>query len=91
MAIARTIPIRRAPAYLHGGANIWQTPAVDPDLGLLYFSTGNPGPTAGGIGTNRPGDNLFSSSIVALHLDGTYAWHFSRCTTICGISIVRAP
>ena len=40
--------------------------------------TGNPGPTAGGIGRNRPGDNLFSSSIVALHLDGTYAWHFQE-------------
>jgi quinohemoprotein ethanol dehydrogenase len=68
----------RAKAYLQGGANIWQTPAVDPDLGLIYFSTGNPGPTAGGIGANRPGDNLFSSSIVALHMDGTYAWHFQQ-------------
>jgi quinohemoprotein ethanol dehydrogenase len=68
----------RASAYLHGGANIWNTPAVDPELGLIYFSTGNPGPTAGGIGRNRPGDNLFSSSIVALHLDGTYAWHFQE-------------
>src|SRR5580704_17185887 len=61
-----------------GSANIWNTPAVDPELGLIYFSTGNPGPTAGGIGRNRPGDNLFSSSIVALHLDGTYAWHFQE-------------
>jgi quinohemoprotein ethanol dehydrogenase len=68
----------RAKAYLHGGANIWQTPAIDPDLGLIYFSTGNPGPTAGGIGANRPGDNLFSSSIVALHMNGTYAWHFQQ-------------
>jgi alcohol dehydrogenase (cytochrome c) len=68
----------RAGAYLHGGANVWQTPAVDPDLGLIYFSTGNPGPAAIGIGANRPGDNLFSSSIVALHLDGSYAWHFQQ-------------
>ena len=68
----------RAQAYLHGGGNIWNTPAVDPELGLIYFSTGNPGPTAGGIGRNRPGDNLFSASIVALHLDGTYAWHFQE-------------
>jgi alcohol dehydrogenase (cytochrome c) len=66
----------RAQAYLHGGGAVWQTPAVDPELGLLYFSTGNPGPDAGGIGINRPGDNLFTSSLVALHLDGTYAWHF---------------
>ncbi len=66
----------RARAYLQGGASVWQTPAVDPELGLIYFSTGNPGPAAGGVGANRPGDNLFSSSIVALHLDGTYAWHY---------------
>jgi len=65
----------RAKAYLHGGATIWQTPAVDPELGLIYFSTGNPGPAAGSD-FNRPGDNLYSASIVALHLDGTYAWHF---------------
>ena len=66
----------RAQAYLHGGAAVWQTPAIDPQLGLIYFSTGNPGPEAGGVGANRPGDNLYSSSIIALHLDGTYAWHF---------------
>ncbi len=68
----------RAKAYLHGGATIWQTPTIDPDLGLLYFSTGQPGPVAIGVGGNRPGDNLFSSSIVALHLDGSYAWHFQQ-------------
>jgi quinohemoprotein ethanol dehydrogenase len=63
-------------AYLHGGSNVWQAPAIDPELGLIYFSTGQPGPDAVGEGIKRPGDNLFSSSIVALHLDGTYAWHF---------------
>jgi quinohemoprotein ethanol dehydrogenase len=68
----------RANAYRHGGANVWQTPAVDPDLGLIYFSTGQPGPEGLGIGANRPGDNLFSSSIVALHLNGRYAWHFQQ-------------
>jgi alcohol dehydrogenase (cytochrome c) len=66
----------RAKAYLQGGGTIWQTPAVDPELGLIYFSTGNPGPGIVGVGINRPGDNLFTSSIMALHLDGTYAWHF---------------
>src|SRR5262249_5723854 len=68
----------RTKAYLQGGATVWQTPAIDPDLGLIYFSTGQPGPNAIGNGANRPGDNLFSSSIVALHLDGTYAWHFQQ-------------
>ncbi len=66
----------KAHAYEHGGANVWQAPAIDPGLGLIYFSTGQPGPDAVGLGSKRPGDNLYSSSIVALHLDGTYAWHF---------------
>ncbi len=69
---------KRANAWKTGGANIWNTPAIDPELGLVYFSTGNPGPEAGGMGINRPGDNLFSSSIVALTLDGKYKWHFQQ-------------
>ena len=31
-------------AWKYGGAAIWQTPAIDPELGLVYFSTGNPAP-----------------------------------------------
>lgn len=69
---------KRANAWKVGGAAVWQTPAIDPELGLIYFSTGNPGPEAGGIGRDRPGDNLFSSSIVALTLDGKHAWHFQQ-------------
>jgi quinohemoprotein ethanol dehydrogenase len=69
---------KRANAWKVGGASVWQTPAIDPDLGLIYFSTGNPGPEAGGMGRDRPGDNLFSASIVALTLEGKYAWHFQQ-------------
>jgi quinohemoprotein ethanol dehydrogenase len=43
---------------------MWQTPAVDPELGLIYFSTGNASPDLDG--SNRAGDNLFAASIVAL-------------------------
>ncbi|HXQ86457.1 MAG TPA: PQQ-binding-like beta-propeller repeat protein, partial [Gaiella sp.] len=50
-------------AWQHGGAPMWQTPAVDPKLGLLYFSTGNASPDLDGSG--RAGDNLFAASIVA--------------------------
>jgi alcohol dehydrogenase (cytochrome c) len=60
-----------------GGAPVWQTPAVDPELGLIYFSTGNPGPDYNG--SLRPGNNLFSSSIVALDAQtGKYRWHFQQ-------------
>jgi alcohol dehydrogenase (cytochrome c) len=66
----------KASAYERGGATIWQNPTIDPDLGMIYFSTGNAGPDYDG--SVRPGDNLFSVSIVALHMDGTYAWHFQQ-------------
>ena len=50
--------------WKYGGAAIWQTPAIDPELGLIYFSTANPGPVLNGH--LRKGDNLFSASIVAI-------------------------
>ena len=60
-----------------GGATVWQTPAVDPELGLLYFATGNPGPDFNGA--VRAGDNLFSVSIVAVDVaTGEYRWHFQQ-------------
>ena len=64
-------------AWKHGGATIWQTPAVDPELGLIYFTTGNPGPDFNG--RIRRGDNLFSVSMVAIKAKtGKYRWHFQQ-------------
>lgn len=61
--------------WMYGGAPIWQTPSVDPELGMIYFSTGNAGPSMNGA--VRPGDNLFTSSIVALDVEtGEYRWHY---------------
>lgn len=61
--------------WMFGGAPVWQTPGVDPDLGLIYFSTGNAGPSMNGA--VRPGDNLFTSSILALDVaTGEYRWHY---------------
>ena len=63
--------------WQHGGASLWQAPAIDPDLGLVYFATANPGPDYSG--SIRPGDNLFTSSIVALDVrTGEYRWHFQE-------------
>lgn len=63
--------------WQHGGATVWQTPAVDPELGLLYFSTGNAGPDYNG--QHREGDNLFAASILAIDLHtGEYRWHFQE-------------
>ena len=64
-------------AWRHGGAPMWQTAAVDPDLGLLYFSTGNASPDLDG--SKRAGDNLFAVSVVALEAKtGRYRWHFQE-------------
>jgi alcohol dehydrogenase (cytochrome c) len=64
-------------AWKYGGASIWQTPAVDPELGLLYFTTGNPGPDFNGH--IRPGNNLFATSMVAIEAKtGKYRWHFQQ-------------
>lgn len=64
-------------AWKYGGASVWQTPAVDPELGLVYFSTGNAGPDYNGA--FRDGDNLYTASIVAVELStGRYRWHFQQ-------------
>jgi alcohol dehydrogenase (cytochrome c) len=64
-------------AWKKGGAPVWNTPAVDPELNMLYFSTGNASPDLNGSG--RPGENLFAASIVALDATtGKYKWHFQE-------------
>jgi len=63
--------------WKYGGAPVWQTPAIDPELGMIYFSTGNPGSALSGA--MRAGDNLFTDSIVALDVaTGKYRWHFQE-------------
>jgi quinohemoprotein ethanol dehydrogenase len=64
-------------AWKYGGAAIWQTPAFDPELGLLYFSTGNAAPDYNGA--FRAGDNLYAASMLAIEVaTGKYRWHFQQ-------------
>jgi len=66
---------KNSDAILHGGAMTWMTGTYDPELNLLYWGTGNPNPVL--AGDVRPGDNLYSCSIVALNPDtGKLAWYF---------------
>ncbi|WP_342507871.1 PQQ-binding-like beta-propeller repeat protein [Sporosarcina sp. FSL K6-2383] len=64
-------------AWMTGGAPVWQTPSVDPELGYLYFATGNTAPDLDG--SNREGENLYADSILALDAStGEYKWHFQE-------------
>jgi alcohol dehydrogenase (cytochrome c) len=61
-------------AMKHGGGMTWTPPTYDPELNYLYITTGNPQPVI--AHKNRPGDNLFTGSIVALNADtGERVWH----------------
>ena len=62
-------------AWQHGGASVWLTGSYDPALDLTYWGIGNPGPDWNPA--QRPGDNLYSDSVVALDPDtGELKWHF---------------
>ena len=73
-----------ADAWRTGGGAVWITGHFDPDLGLTHWGTGNPGPW---IGDQRPGDNLYTNSVIALaivtgelvthhqyHWNGSWDW-----------------
>ena len=63
----RTIPF--------GGGGVWTEPSYDPETNLAYFGTGNPVNMFDPQG--RPGDNLYTSSIIALDVDtGQLRWYF---------------
>ncbi len=57
------------------GGGVWQNPAVDLETNRIYFVAGNPSPDLDG--SVRPGDNLYTNSLVSVDLDtGKYACHF---------------
>ena len=57
------------------GGGIWETPSIDPELGLIYVAVGNPF----GESSKRIGTNLFTDSILALSLGtGALKWHYQQ-------------
>ena len=62
-------------AWKSGGGGTWITGSYDPATDLLYWGVGNPSPSFSG--DVRPGDNLFTDSVIALHAaTGKLAWYF---------------
>ncbi len=57
------------------GGGVWQNMAIDRETGMVYFMVGNPSPDL--YGAIRPGDNLYTNSLVAVDLEkGEYQCHF---------------
>jgi alcohol dehydrogenase (cytochrome c) len=62
-------------SWMHGGAPIWVTGSYDPESNLTFWGTGNAGPDLDGDA--RLGDNLYSSSVIALDADtGKLKWYY---------------
>ncbi|HEY7288727.1 MAG TPA: PQQ-dependent dehydrogenase, methanol/ethanol family [Vicinamibacterales bacterium] len=62
-------------AWKHGGGSVWVTGSYDADLNLTYWGVGNAGPDWNN--EQRPGDNLYTDSVVALDADtGKLRWHY---------------
>jgi len=62
-------------SWMHGGAPIWVTGSYDPESNLTFWGTGNAGPDWDGDA--RLGDNLYSSSVIALDADtGKLKWYY---------------
>lgn len=60
-----------------GGGSAWSTPAIDTASDTLFFGTGNPSPQMNDI--SRPGDNLYTVSLVALDVNtGVRKWHYQQ-------------
>lgn len=77
-------------AWKRGGGSISSSPALDPTLGLLYFGTGNAAPYAD---LYRPGDNLYTASLIALDvMTGQMRW-FHQVTPhdVWGYDLASSP
>ena len=62
-------------SWKHGSGAIWVTGSYDPESNLTYWGTGNAGPDWNGDA--RLGDNLYTSSVIALDADtGKLKWHY---------------
>ncbi len=66
---------QNADFYKTLGGGVWMTPAIDRKTKTVFFVAGNPSPDL--YGAERPGDNLYTNSMIAVDLDtGNYKWHY---------------
>jgi plastocyanin len=80
--------------YRNAGGAPWIHPAIDPELGMVYWTFGNARTCVNSQdGSGRPGDNLFTNSVVAMDArTGAYKWHFQSVRhDIWDMDNVHAP
>lgn len=87
----KTLASQRPNAWKHGGGSVWNVAALDEETGLLFFGVGNPSPQMDDSG--RPGDNLYTSSLVAIDVrTGKYRWHYQQVPhDLWGYDLASAP
>jgi alcohol dehydrogenase (cytochrome c) len=78
-------------AAKRGGGSAWTTPAIDPELGLIYLGIGNPSPQMDDV--TRPGDNLYTVSLVALDVEtGKLRWYYQQVPhDMWGLDVASPP
>jgi len=75
IAAEKTALAKNADFYKTLGGGVWMAPAVDKETNTIFFVVGNPSPDL--YGAERPGDNLYTDSIVAVDLNtGAKKWHY---------------
>ncbi|MGI9305032.1 MAG: pyrroloquinoline quinone-dependent dehydrogenase [Gammaproteobacteria bacterium] len=75
IAAEKAVLAEKGDPYKTLGGGVWQNMAVDRQTGIVYFMVGNPSPDLDG--SIRPGDNLYTNSLVAVDLEnGEYQCHF---------------
>lgn len=91
IAAERDAFARYAESWRAGGGSTWTTPALDPDLGLLIMGVGNPSPQMDD--TTRPGDNLYTVSLVALDVEtGRLRWYHQQVPhDVWGYDVASPP
>lgn len=77
IAAEKSNMVNNKEAWRFGGGSAWSTPAIDTKTNTLFFGTGNPSPQMNDI--SRPGDNLYTVSLIALDTDtGNLKWHYQQ-------------
>lgn len=78
-------------AWKYGGGSAWTTPAIDTKTNTLFFGTGNPSPQMNDV--SRPGDNLYTVSLVALNTEtGKIKWHYQQVPhDVWGYDVASPP